>query len=168
MKEKNDFKFKKAWSWPDRVQKFFKQEIKGKNSLHVFCGTSDLGTVRVDIENNGTPTHIADILKGLPFKDDSFDVVFGDPPWNIAVHVRSKMMYEMRRVCKPHGIIILNANWNPNNLRGCMLLEPLYISGGRMPFGNCAMIAKYLKLFSEQEILRIISKNQSEPTQENP
>ena len=58
---------------------------------------------------------------------------------------------EMRRICKVNGLIILNANWNPNNLQGCILIEPIYISGGRMPFGNSAMIIRYIKLISEKE-----------------
>ena len=68
-------------------------------------------------------------------------------------------MYEMRRICKPNGMIILNANWNPNNLKGCVLLEPIYISGGRMPFGNSAMIIRYLKLKKERAILDEISSD---------
>lgn len=154
---KNEYRFKQAWVWPDTVTKFFKKNIK-KQSCHVFCGTSKLGDVRVDIEDNGFPTHIADILQGLPFPDDTFDTVFGDPPWKIAKHLRSKIMYEMRRICKPYGTIILNANWNPNNLRGCILIEPIYISGGRMPFGNSAMIIRYFKTKPEKEILKEIKK----------
>ncbi|GAI04013.1 unnamed protein product, partial [marine sediment metagenome] len=85
-------------------------------------------------------------------------VVFGDPPWHIAKHLRSKIMYEMRRICAVNGMIILNANWSPNNLKGCILLEPIYISGGRMPFGNSAMIIRYLKIKSNEEILKEIEK----------
>ncbi|GBE20494.1 hypothetical protein BMS3Abin17_01235 [archaeon BMS3Abin17] len=157
---KNEFGFKQAWAWPERVEKFFKKEIKNKKSCHVFCGSSPLGDIRIDIEDNGHLTHKADILQGLPFKDESFEVVFGDPPWHIAKHLRSKIMYEMRRICKVNGMIILNANWNPNNLRGCFLLEPIYISGGRMPFGNSAMIIRYLKIQSEKD--RIIDLKNKE------
>jgi len=157
MVTKNEYGFKQAWAWPKRVESFFKKNIKG-NSCHVFCGSSKLGNVRVDIEDNGFLTHKANILEGLPFKDETFDVVFGDPPWSIPNHVRSKIMYEMRRICKINGMIILNANWNPNNLRGCILIEPIYISGGRMPFGNSAMIIRYIKLKPEKEILEEIKE----------
>lgn len=152
-----DLTFKKAWAWPQTVVKFFKSNIKGY-SCHVFCGSSNLGDVRVDIEDNGFLTHKVDILKGLPFEDETFDTVFGDPPWHIAKHLRSKIMYEMRRICKVGGLIILNANWNPNNLRGCILLEPIYISGGRMPFSNSAMLIRYLKLQKNSEVLYDIYK----------
>ena len=143
---KADYKFKKAWSWPQKVEDYFKEKIKGKYSCHVFCGTSKLGDVRIDIENNGGLTHKQDVLKGLDFPDETFDVVFGDPPWKIPNHVRSKIMYEMRRICKINGMIILNANWAPNNLKGCILLEPILISTSRMPFGNSALIITYLKI----------------------
>lgn len=154
MADKN-YNFKKAWVWPKSVTRFFRQNIKGY-SCHVFCGSSKLGDVRVDVENNGHLTHKADILKGLPWPDETFDVVFGDPPWHIAKHLRSKIMYEMRRICKVNGMIILNANWNPNNLKGCILLEPIYISSGRMPFSNSAMLIRYIKLLPEKEILKQI------------
>ena len=147
---KNEYGFKQAWVWPERVEKFFKKNIKGY-SCHVFSGSSKLGDVRIDIEEKKWTTHKADIFKGLPFGDETFDVVFGDPPWHIAKHLRSKIMYEMRRICKVKGMIILNANWNPNNLQGCILLEPIYISGGRMPFGNSAMIIRYLKIEKRKE-----------------
>ena len=154
--KEGDYSFKKAWAWPEKVEKFFKDSIKKKYSCHIFCGSSELGDVRVDIENNGDVTHIADILKGLPFENDTFDVVFGDPPWHMAKHLRSKIMYEMRRICKPLGMIILNANWNPNNLKGCILLEPIYVSTGRMPFSNTALIMRYFKTKPENEILNEI------------
>jgi len=148
-----EFHFKKVWAWPDNVQRFFKKNIKSQ-SCHVFSGSSELGDVRVDIL--GPPktkaTCVADVLMGLPFSDDCFETVFGDPPWHIAKHLRSKIMYELRRICKPSGMIILNANWNPNNLKGCLLLEPIYVSGGRMPFGNSALIIRYLKLMPNSEI----------------
>lgn len=141
----NDFKFKKAWAWPKKVEDYFKEEIKGKNSCHVFCGSSDLGNVRVDIVSEKA-THKEDILKGLSFKDESFDIVFGDPPWELPYHVRHKVMYELRRICKINGLIIINCNWTPNNLKGCILLEPILISTSRMPWANTALIFKYLKL----------------------
>ena len=151
LSEKETLKFKKAWAWPQKVEDYFKKEIKGQHSCHVFCGSSDLGDVRVDIETNKA-THKADILKGLPFKNDTFDVVFGDPPWEMPYHVRHKVMYEMRRICKFHGKIILNCNWTPNNLKGCLLLQPILISTSRMPWANTALIFSYIKLAGDKLI----------------
>lgn len=142
---KNEYGFKQAWAWPERVEKYFRRNIKGR-SCHVFSGSSKLGDVRIDIENKENVTHVYNILDTLPFDDNTFDVVFGDPPWKMPYHVRNKVMYEMRRICKVNGMIILNANWTPHNLKGCVLLEPIYISCGRMPFSNAAMIIRYLKL----------------------
>ena len=151
---KNEYGFKQAWVWPKRGEKFFKDNIKGKHNCHVFCGKSKLGEVRIDIEDRENVTHVQDILRGLTFSDEEFSVVFGDPPWHIAKHVRSKIMYEMRRICAVNGMIILNVNWNPNNLKGCVLLEPIYISGGRMPFSNSAMIIRYIKIQSEEDRIK--------------
>jgi len=160
--KKENYNFKEAWTWPKNVISFFKANIESP-SCHVFCGKSKLGDFRIDIipspETNAT--HIVDILKGLPFPDDYFQTVFGDPPWHIPKHLRSKIMYEMRRICKPGGKIILNANWNPNHLKGCVLLEPIYVSTGRMPFSNTALIIRYIKLKLEREILKEVLVIQS-------
>ena len=109
--DKSTLRFRKAWVWPDSVQRFFKKNVKSP-SLHVFSGSSMLGDTRVDIVKppKTNATVIANTLDNLPFRDDCFQTVFGDPPWHIAKHLRSRIMYELRRVCKPHGEIILNAN----------------------------------------------------------
>ena len=163
--KKENYNFKEAWSWPKNVVSFFKENITSP-SCHIFCGKSKLGDIRIDIV--GPPktnaTHIADILEGLPFPDDHFQCVFGDPPWHIAKHLRSKIMYEMRRICRPEGMIILNANWNPNRLKGCVLLEPILISTGRMPFTNTALIIRYLKLRAEKQIKKEIKNALRENT----
>lgn len=143
--EKKLLKFKKAWAWPQKVEDYFKEMIKGKRSCHVFCGSSELGDVRVDIVGPNA-THKEDILQGLSFEDESFDIVFGDPPWEMPYHKRHKIMYEMRRICKVNGLIILNCNWTPNNLKGCVLLQPILVSTSRMPWANAALIFKYIKI----------------------
>lgn len=157
MKKENELKFKKAWAWPQRVEELMKDLIKDKYSCHVFCGSSEIGDVRIDIETNKA-THKEDILKGLSFKDETFDIVFGDPPWKMPYHLRSKIMYEMRRITKKNGLIVLNCNWHPNNLKGCLLLEPFYISANRMPFSNVAFIFKYLKLMTDKELMEELKK----------
>ena len=137
-------RFKKAWKWPKYVEEYIKQELEGY-TCHLFCGSSFLGDVRVDQEEFENVTHNLDIMNPLPFKNDTFDVVFADPPWAMAYHHRSKIMYEMRRICKIGGKIILNSNWSPNNLKGCKIQEPFLISCGRMPFSNAALITTWIK-----------------------
>lgn len=137
-----NLRFKIGWAWPQHVSDFFKQAIHGL-SLHVFCGSSKLGDVRVDLYTKNA-TVKADALH-LPFKP-VFDTVFGDPAWHTAKHLRSKIMYELREVLKPDGDLLLNANWYPNRLRGCQRSEQILVSRPRMPFGNAAFILRYKRL----------------------
>ena len=135
------WKFKTAWSWPKHIGEYFKEKVENP-SLHVFSGMSPLGTVRIDLF---MPATIKADVRFLPIRDNLFQTVFGDPAWHTAKHLRSKIMYELRRVTRIGGKIIINANWNPNNLKGCKLEQPILYSRPRMPFGNTALIFTYTK-----------------------
>jgi hypothetical protein len=137
----SEMKFKTAWAWPSHVDEYMRQNLRSP-SLHVFNGSSRLGDVKIDLHTNATIR--ADALH-LPIRDNSFQTVFGDPPWNIPKHLRSRIMYELRRVLRVSGELILNANWYPNNLHGCTKRQPILVSRPRMPFGNAAFILHYTK-----------------------
>ena len=88
-KSKAKLSFKKTWAWPWSVECFVRKHIKGR-SLHVCCGSSDLGDVKIDayVERKG-------VTKGdmfnLPYKEE-FDTVICDPPWELAYHLRHKLL----------------------------------------------------------------------------
>lgn len=98
---------------------FIKKHIKGR-SLHVCCGSSDLGDVKVDayVERKGIVK--ADMFN-LPFKEE-FDTVICDPPWELPYNVRHKLLYSLRSALKPGGILIFNCMWFPK-CRGLKVME---------------------------------------------
>ena len=152
--EREILKFKKSWTWPDKVQDLLSLLLEAP-SLHIFSGSSNLGDVRVDISEKCDLR--ADCLH-LPFRDEVFQTTFGDPPWHMAKHLRAKCMYELRRVTRVHGLLIINANWNPNRMKGTVLIEPIYVSPSKMPFGNTALIMRYYKTHHEAEVQEMVSK----------
>lgn len=142
----NRYKFKSAWAWPQHIEDYFRTVIKPL-SIHLFNGSSKLGDITVDLHTKAT---IKADARFLPFKNGIAQSTFGDIPWNIPKHVRSKFMYEMRRITKIGGSLILNANWYPNHLRHCRRQQPILVSWPRMPFGNAAFILRYEKLEAEE------------------
>ena len=113
---KYNYKFRKAWSWPKGVEDFISHFLEHP-SLHVFCGDSTLGDVKVDIHSDAADIS-ADAFH-LPFRDESFQTVIADPPWHLAYHLRPRLIRELARVLRIGGRLIWNAPWWPN----CKKLE---------------------------------------------
>jgi len=87
-------RLRKLWIWSAEEAQFYKAFISG-TCLHVCCGSSEIGDVRVDIEPR--PYFVAtgqhkmfpnvDVVcdyRYLPFADRSFDTALCDPPWGKA------------------------------------------------------------------------------------
>jgi len=135
-------RFRKSWRWNDEVTDFFRERITNKYSLHVCCGQSELGDVRLDLDPSSKRTHEGD-MSDIPFSINTFDIVFGDWPWKMNFYKRWKPFYEMARVCKVDGHIIVNATWMP--YAESTLLEETYLRCDS-PFGTISAILVYRKL----------------------
>lgn len=106
--------FKDAWRWPDDVERFIRDQCQGE-VLHVCCGGSQLGDVRVDADPRHDPDVVADMYN-LPFPDFSFGTVVVDPPWkSVDIFDRHGLFYEVVRVTDLGGRIIHNATWLPES-----------------------------------------------------
>ena len=88
--------------WPDSIQEFLAPLLSGY-SLHVCCGLSKLGDVRVDLDPGVTPDFVCDAAR-LPFADNSFDTVLCDPPYNGKFQWNHDMLSELSRIAS-HRII---------------------------------------------------------------
>jgi len=137
--------FRKAWRWPHCIEDFFKLRIEGKHSLHVCCGQSSLGNVRIDIDPQSKRTHEGD-MNNIPFENCSFDIVFGDWPWKLNFFQRWKPFYEMIRKCKVGGYVIINCTWVP--FSNSVILKEMFVRSD-FPFGQASLILVYEKITSE-------------------
>src|SRR5271157_6329808 len=63
--------FKKSMTWEEDVSAFIASRLQGY-SLNIPCGSSKLGSVRLDIDPTVSPDKVADMNK-LPFPDCVFD-----------------------------------------------------------------------------------------------
>lgn len=107
-------------SWPLHFGKKLTWELFGKPIpdpepliLNPFGGKSEVG-LRCDLKAEVEPDFIADAHR-LPFRDDSFDAIYLDPPYNNelskGLYGTGKIKYkeytrEAVRVCKPGGYVV--------------------------------------------------------------
>lgn len=98
-------------------------------SVHLFCGLSTVGDVRVDLDAT-TPANVrADVLEFLIAQPArSFEAVIADPPYNgkyqaeYAVDGKDfggneqnlgRLLKEMYRVCRPGGVLVFKHWFDP-------------------------------------------------------
>lgn len=134
-KNKARYEYKQVWSWPDDVEQFIKGLIKGR-SLHVCCGDSMLGDVKVDKYIKRDDVCNADALD-LPFENE-FDTVICDPPWEFPYHTRHRLLYSLRDALKPNGILIFNSFWLPK-VRG-LKIEDVYCGFPKSAWRSVSLI----------------------------
>lgn len=101
--------FKATWKQPADVDRYLREKSEGR-VLNVCAGKSPLGDVKVDADPQ-QPGAIPADMRNLPFGDCSFDTILFDPPWKIGYYKRMAPFFECVRVCKPNGLILMNALW---------------------------------------------------------
>ena len=87
--------YKINWSWNKNTEKWLRHMCKDKNILNVPCGMSMVGDIRADIDPTVKPDVVCDVHH-LPFKDQSFDIIVCDPPFNL--YNKFKWVNRMARV----------------------------------------------------------------------
>jgi len=104
------YKFKKAWSWPEDVESFIKARIKHP-CLHICSGASDIGDVKLDLYYVKDNKTVMGDAFNPPFRPESFECIVSDPPWHFPYHLRPKLIKNMRDLLRPGGELIFNAPW---------------------------------------------------------
>jgi len=118
--------------WPEDVSSLI-ASILIPSSLHVCCGQSSLGDVRLDIDPNNKPDVVGD-ASALPFPDASFASVLCDPPYNGDYGWNHKLLGELSRVASEriifqHWFIPSNPDglwkkWHKFTLTECYVWQP--------------------------------------------
>lgn len=97
--------------WYKEIETVLQDLCVGK-TLHVCSGHSQLGDVRVDMDEDVSPNVIGDAAR-LPFRDSSFVTVLCDPPYNGKFQWNHDMLNELARVAA--GRIIFQHWFIPAN-----------------------------------------------------
>lgn len=107
-------RWRPAWQWPDEAKDKIEAEMETCPGpvLHLCCGASRLGDIRVDL-THPSPDIRAD-ARQLPLGDHSVGTVVMDPPFGIKnVYERQKFITEVGRVLEGEGVFLLYAPWFP-------------------------------------------------------
>ncbi len=131
--------------WNDEVHIAINKLLQGR-SLHVCCGHSRMGDVWVDMNPEVKPDFIADAAR-LPFKNESFDTVFCDPPYNGKMQWNHDMLSELSRVAASriifqHWFIPANQNRHYKKAHRFRLTE-IYAWQGQTYFGRAQLISVF-------------------------
>lgn len=130
--------------WPHQVEEHVKGLLRG-NSLHVCCGLSKLGNIRLDNDPAVGPDILGDAAK-LPFKDDAFDTVLCDPPYNYKYQWNHDMLSEIVRVASQRVIFqhwfvpVNNQGWFKKEI-GIWAMTSAYIWLPKTYFGRANVIS---------------------------
>ena len=134
-----------ALLWPESVEGWIAKKIIGL-SIHVCCGESSLGDVRVDIDPDHSPTIISD-AQTLPILTRSFDTAICDPPYNGKFQWNHDLLSELVRVARRR--IIFQHWFVPVNQRGkfrkakAFRLSELALWQGQTYFGRAQIISVF-------------------------
>lgn len=147
--KKSNFKYKEAYGFPDDLEKLIIKHMHGY-TLHMPCGRSQLGDVRVDYDPDVKPTVVWDMWDFVncePYGKEKYDTVISDPIWGLPYGQRQKFGYLLRGFLKPNGTLIFNAPFI-FHVKG-LKLEKVYYRVGYVTWANTALVSIYRKVNEE-------------------
>jgi len=121
----------------DGEEKLYARLLRGYSPvLHLFCGTSRLGDVRVDRLGLENVTHRLEIQPRagfrLPFRDKEFDATIFDPPWINRFFLWASR--EIPRVTKRRIVAVTGNFWYSLRRPECYLWrQRVYVLKGISP-----------------------------------
>lgn len=132
--------------WPESVEKSIRKRLVGR-TLHVCCGESLLGDVRLDIDPGHKPDIIHD-ASDLPFGDNEFDTVLCDPPYSGKFQWNHDVLSELARVASQriifqHWFIPATKHGFYKKAQGKFSLVELLCWQPRTYFGRVQMISVF-------------------------
>lgn len=136
--------------WPEDVEKFTASLLQGR-TLHVCCGKSKLGTVRVDIDSENLPDILCDASNMNDYvKDGEFETVLCDPPYNGNMQWNHDLLSELHRVASrrivfQHWFIPVNNHGRYKKAKNGWGITAVYAWMPRTYFGRAQIISVFDK-----------------------
>jgi len=130
--------------WPEQVEGLLESLLVGK-SLHMCCGKSRLGTVRLDLFEPGVDIQADAAMTGL--ESESFDSVLCDPPYNGQFQWNHDLLTELARLARER--IIFQHWFVPVDVDGFykkshrFSLSKIYLWQPRSYFGRAQIISVF-------------------------
>ncbi len=134
--------------WPEAVETFVASLLVGR-SLHVCCGKSKLGTVRLDKDPANNPDILCDAADMREkVADGEYETVLCDPPYNGDMQWNHDLLRELmrvanRRIIFQHWFIPADGNGRYKKAKDGWGLSALYAWMPRTYFGRAQMISVF-------------------------
>lgn len=133
--------------WPDSITKFLETILLGA-TLHVCCGKSLLGNVRVDLYEPNADISCDAANMRVAVDDKSFDTVLCDPPYNGKFQWNHDLLSELARIARQR---IIFQHWfipaTPNGLykkaQERFALSNAYVWQPKTYFGRAQIISVF-------------------------
>lgn len=139
--------------WPEAVSELI-DSLLIPTSLHVCCGKSDLGDVKVDRYDESADLK-ADAV-ALPFADESFETILCDPPYNGKFKWNHDLLKELSRIARKriifqHWFIPADPNgywkkWHRFRLSSAYIWQP------RTYFGRVQVISIFDAIHEDKQM----------------
>lgn len=132
--------------WPEEVESFLGSLLISR-SLHVCCGKSQLGDVRLDGDAEHGPDIVADAAD-MPAGDDEYESVLCDPPYNGEFQWNHSLLEELSRVARKriifqHWFIPANPDGRYKKAQEKFALSGVYVWQPKTYFGRAQLISVF-------------------------
>lgn len=132
--------------WPGEVEAVL-ESLLLPSSLHVCCGKSRLGDVRLDLDEAHKPDIVADAAD-IPCADNEYDTVLCDPPYNGDHGWNHKLLAELARVASKriifqHWFIPAAPNGRYRKAQEKFALSDMYVWQPKTYFGRAQLVSVF-------------------------
>lgn len=133
--------------WPDSIEDFLKTLFIGR-TLHACCGKSKLGDVRLDLHEDNVDIKCDASNMSLYVKDNEYDTVLCDPPYNGKFQWNHDLLKELSRVASKriifqHWFIPANSNGLYKKSNDKFYLGDCYVWQPRTYFGRAQIVSVF-------------------------
>ena len=142
--------------WNDSIEEVLQGLFIGK-TLHVCCGKSLLGDVRLDADAENNPDIICDASKMQDFvKDNEFETVICDPPYNGNFQWNHDLLAELSRVASKriifqHWFIPANPSGTYKKAQEKFLLSDVLVWQPKTYFGRVQVISVFDSISTKED-----------------
>jgi hypothetical protein len=134
--------------WPESIEQFLSTLFVGR-TLHVCCGKSKLGDVRLDRDIANEPDIVCDAANMRAYvADDAFDTVLCDPPYNGQFQWNHDLLAELARVARrriifQHWFIPATPQGLYKKAQERFALSAVYVWQPRTYFGRVQVVSVF-------------------------
>jgi hypothetical protein len=143
--------------WNDSIEDVLKEQFIGR-TLHVCCGMSQLGDVRLDMDETHKPDIICDAskLQGV-IGDDAFETVLCDPPYNGNFQWNHDLLKELARVASKriifqHWFIPANPSGTYKKAQEKFALSDVLVWQPKTYFGRVQVISIFDRIDITEQV----------------